>query len=58
MKYADRGPRLMPGGVDEVLMARQVQVVADGGCDAMVSVLKTRVGLVLRRNDLPIVLWN
>lgn len=41
MKYADRGPRLMPGGVDEVLMARQVQVVADGGCDAMVSVLST-----------------
>ena len=40
-KYADRGPRLMPSGVDEVLLARRVQVVADGGCDAMVSVLKT-----------------
>ncbi len=36
-KYADRGPTLMPrGGVDEALRARQVQVVADGGCDAMV----------------------
>ena len=35
-KYAERGPRLMPEGVDEALRARQVQVVADGGCDAMV----------------------
>lgn len=35
-KYAGRGPRLMPEGVDEALVARWVQVVADGGCDAMV----------------------
>ncbi len=36
-KYADKGPTLMPRrGVDEALRARQVQVVADGGCDAMV----------------------
>ena len=35
-KYAETGPRLMPEGVDEGLRARQVQVVADGGCDAMV----------------------
>ena len=35
-KYAGVGPRLMPEGVDEALAARRVQVVADGGCDAMV----------------------
>lgn len=35
-KYADQGPSLMPEGVDEGLWARQVQVVADGACDAMV----------------------
>ncbi|CAD6584674.1 MAG: hypothetical protein ASARMPREDX12_001725 [Alectoria sarmentosa] len=34
-KYAGVGPRLMPEGVDEALAARRVQVVADGGCDAM-----------------------
>lgn len=35
-KYADRGPSLLPKGVDEVLRAKQIQVVADGACDAMV----------------------
>lgn len=35
-KYEGQGPRLMPEGVDEALRARLVQVVADGGCDAMV----------------------
>lgn len=36
-KYADRGPSLLPkGGVDDLLRARQIQVLADGACDAMV----------------------
>lgn len=35
-KYAGQGPSLMPEGVDEALRARQVQVVADGTCGAMV----------------------
>ena len=35
-KYAEKGPKLMPDGVDESLKAKQIQVVADGACDAMV----------------------
>ncbi len=36
-KYADKGPSLLPkGGIDELLKARQIQVIADGACDAMV----------------------
>lgn len=48
-KYGGRGPRLMPAGVDEGLRARQVQVVADGGCDAMVGILApgSLVGVVV-----------
>ncbi len=38
-KYAGQGPRLMPEGADEALRAKQVQVLADGGCDAMVRTL-------------------
>lgn len=35
-KYADKGPSLLPkGGVDEDLRAKQIQVIADGACDAM-----------------------
>ncbi|KAL9065775.1 MAG: hypothetical protein Q9161_008000 [Pseudevernia consocians] len=34
-KYAEKGPKLMPDGVDESLKAKQIQVVADGACDAM-----------------------
>jgi len=36
-KYADKAPSLLPkGGVDELLRAKQIQVIADGACDAMV----------------------
>ena len=37
-EYEGVGPRLMPQGWEEALAARRVQVVADGGCDAMVCV--------------------
>ena len=32
-----KGPSLMPETLDDQLLARQVQVVADGACDALVS---------------------
>jgi glutathione S-transferase len=34
-KYADQGPRLMPRGLDDQLLCRKVQVLADGACDAI-----------------------
>jgi glutathione S-transferase len=34
-KYRGKGPDLMPGGLDEVLEVRRIQVLADGACDAM-----------------------
>ena len=48
-KYAEKGPKLMPDGVDEALKAKQIQVVADGACDAMVCsghYLPSRVAVV------------
>jgi glutathione S-transferase len=34
-KYRGTGPDLMPKGEDDQLRARQIQVLADGACDAM-----------------------
>ncbi|PBP27386.1 glutathione S-transferase, partial [Diplocarpon rosae] len=34
-KYRDHGPLLMPEGLDDQLFVRQIQVLADGACDAM-----------------------
>ncbi|KAG0652134.1 Glutathione S-transferase U11 [Hyphodiscus hymeniophilus] len=34
-KYKGRGPDLMPDGEDDQLKVRQIQVLADGACDAM-----------------------
>ncbi|PVH73691.1 glutathione S-transferase domain-containing protein [Cadophora sp. DSE1049] len=34
-KYKDRGPALMPEGLDDQLHVRQIQILADGACDAM-----------------------
>ena len=34
-KYKDMGPALMPEGLDEQLLVRQIQILADGACDAM-----------------------
>ena len=35
-KYKGKGPSLMPEDLDDVLYARQIQIVADAACDAMV----------------------
>jgi glutathione S-transferase len=35
-KYADRGPRLLPGNLDEDLLAKQIVVLSVGCMDAMV----------------------
>ncbi|CZR68192.1 uncharacterized protein PAC_18091 [Phialocephala subalpina] len=34
-KYRGTGPDLMPTGLDDQLLVRQIQVLADGACDAM-----------------------
>ncbi|KAH7348542.1 glutathione S-transferase domain-containing protein [Rhexocercosporidium sp. MPI-PUGE-AT-0058] len=34
-KYRDKGPALMPEGLDDQLLVRQIQVLADGACDAL-----------------------
>jgi glutathione S-transferase len=34
-KYRGTGPDLMPEGLDDQLQVRQIQVLADGACDAM-----------------------
>lgn len=52
VKYAGRGPRLMPEGADEGLRARRVQVVADGGCDAMVCMMIRVLHFSLSEPDL------
>jgi len=35
LKYRDRGPSLLPESMDDLLLARKIQVIADGACDAM-----------------------
>ena len=35
-KYKEQGPSLLPESLDEQLLARQIQVICDGACDAMV----------------------
>jgi glutathione S-transferase len=35
VKYASQGPKLMPSNLDDQLLCRQIQVLADGACDAM-----------------------
>ena len=35
-KYNTKGPSLLPHSLDEQLLAKQIQVMADGACDAMV----------------------
>ncbi|KAL2064315.1 hypothetical protein VTL71DRAFT_4809 [Oculimacula yallundae] len=37
-KYRDQGPALMPEGLDDQLLVRQIQVLADGACDALALV--------------------
>jgi glutathione S-transferase len=34
-KYKGTGPTLMPDSLDDQLLVRQIQVLADGSCDAM-----------------------
>ncbi|KUJ17795.1 glutathione S-transferase [Mollisia scopiformis] len=34
-KYRGTGPDLMPSSIDDQLLVRQIQVLADGACDAM-----------------------
>ncbi|KAL8820417.1 MAG: hypothetical protein Q9191_007522 [Dirinaria sp. TL-2023a] len=34
-KYRSQGPSLLPESLDEQLLAKQIQVIADGACDAM-----------------------
>jgi glutathione S-transferase len=34
-KYRGKGPNLMPDSLDDQLQVRQIQVLADGACDAM-----------------------
>lgn len=34
-KYRGAGPSLMPESLDEQLLVRQIQILADGACDAM-----------------------
>jgi glutathione S-transferase len=34
-EYRGKGPDLMPGSLDDQLQVRQIQVLADGACDAM-----------------------
>ncbi|KAH6712337.1 glutathione S-transferase domain-containing protein [Leptodontidium sp. 2 PMI_412] len=34
-KYRDKGPALMPEALDDQLLVRQIQVLADGACDAL-----------------------
>ena len=38
-KYRSQGPSLLPETLDEQLLAKQIQVIADGACDAMVGSL-------------------
>lgn len=35
-KYRSQGPSLLPESLDEQLLAKQIQVIADGACDALV----------------------
>lgn len=35
-KYKNQGPSLLPESLDDQLFAKQIQVIADGACDAMV----------------------
>ena len=50
-KYRSQGPSLLPETLDEQLLAKQIQVIADGACDAMVGSLVpflVRLGLSIR----------
>jgi glutathione S-transferase len=35
LKYKDQGPALTPSSLDDQLLCRQLQILADGACDAM-----------------------
>lgn len=45
-KYKDQGPSLLPDSLDEQLLAKQIQVIADGACEAM-----TLVNFEIRRGE-------
>jgi glutathione S-transferase len=34
-KYSDQGPQLVPSSLDDQLLCRKIQALADGACDAM-----------------------
>ena len=51
-KYKNQGPALMPDGLDDQLLVRQIQVLADGACDALALVF-----FEMARGDLKSAEW-